>query len=151
MIRSSGRSGSPSQSELDWVRNHRESLGRFIVEKEKETVRGKLEEETDALKQEKAIRESIPELLESLERKEENWNCVVCGKEFETQETLENHGILGGEIDLVVREEAQDIRVFEIWRQSFAYIIFAELAPAGIEHETDPVFGLSSRIGKIVL
>ena len=91
MIRSSGRSGSPSQSELDWVRNHRESLGRFIVEKEKETVRGKLEEETDALKQEKAIRESIPELLESLERKEDNWNCVVFGKEFETQETLENH------------------------------------------------------------
>ena len=91
MIRSSGRNGNPSQSDLDWVRNHRESVGRFIVEKEKETVRGKLEEETEALKQEKAIRESIPELLKSLERKEENWNCEVCGKEFETQETPENH------------------------------------------------------------
>ena len=59
--------------------------------KSKETVRGKLEEETEALKKERAIRESAPQLLESLERKEENWNCEVCGKEFETQETLENH------------------------------------------------------------
>lgn len=54
-------------------------------------MRGKLEEETEELQREREIRASIPQLLESLERKEENWNCVVCGKEFETQDTLENH------------------------------------------------------------
>ena len=30
-------------------------------------------------------------LIESYEKKEDNWVCALCEKEFQTQETLENH------------------------------------------------------------
>ena len=115
MVRSNGKDTNPSQSDLDWVKHHRETTKSFIEVMCKETVTQKLKEETPELKREMEIRKMIPHLIESYEKKEDNWVCALCEKEFQTQETLENHikNLHNDKVEGVVLD-VEDVELYEV-------------------------------------